>query len=403
MTIDNSMGELRMLSGARVTTHVAANDSSWDAGTATKLRHTAADVSSLVTEMVPDEAIQSDRYKDNPPLKVRDKGTFPFSVPFGGADSSIDVPASALVLSKLLGGIASPTARSATLDSSGVHTTTKFYASGIEAMVVVGQAVLINGEARRVTALGTDSVETDMALSAAPSDGDTATLSTTVYLDETETDYLSLLHIGDAAENQHNMISCWASELALSGSAVSEMLSIDATMNVDKFRIEPSGTRATLSTTAAEGNSPAPGGIGGLFLADQASTVRTAFEAGTLALPNMGVSNEAFLSHNGLNGVGAYVKTRPADGLKLTLTIAAQQDMPGLRDDLLAGTAKQLMVMFGDSATRCVAVDMQNGYVNLDPKQADVNGLSGWEVELIASIGPTTNALTKSPLRYHLF
>ena len=400
-----SIRELRYLaSTTRSTAYVVADDGDWAAGTATKLRVTAYDASGLTVTTAPDPSVRQRVYDQNAPIVTLRKGEFSLSTFLPCSPAATTADAAATLLGHVMGGIASPTARTYEVsDASGASTTTKVYAVGIEAEVV-GAAVLISGEVRSITAKGTNYVELNMALSGIPANATTIVISTTVYPDFDATQqYLDFLVIGHATNDQRQMLACQAKGVALQGAAPGELPQLAYSMIAADWQWVASGDLDQLEpATANSGARPPAGyGVGGLWLQDHGTTTRTVYKGADLAVPQLAPVIEV-PQHGVLGGID-YVRVAP-DGFKASLKLLHDEDMPGLQADLFAGTAKQLIMQWGNAATACAAVELPRCYVNSDPKASEIGGLSAVELEMIATSNSiTTNDLTLAPIRVHCF
>lgn len=408
--------EARFLTGATPSTaYTAASNAAWAAGTATKMRIQSLDDGGLVREVVKDATTQQRHYSSPAVITTTRKGSFSLSMFLGAAESDLTANPMATLLSKILGGIALPlVSRTDACDSSGVHTSTRVFASGIESSCVVGQGIKVgtrgdakgNAEVRRVTALGTDYVDLNMALSAAPADGDAITFATTVYLDPDTVQYFDWLLLGHATADQRQAIGCQATGLALTGTGIGELPSVNATFSVADWQWVPSGDRDQLEpTAAAQGNDPpVDRGLMGLFLGDFGVTTRTAFRGGPIDIPNLGASFTAIQGYNGRNGIDGWARVPFADGLTATLSLHYDEDMPGIYDDLTNGTAKQLIFQMGHADQKCAAVDYGRCFVSSDPVPDEIDGLSGIKFGVTATEDTlATNDLTLSACRIHFF
>jgi hypothetical protein len=409
MASPRAIRELRYLSGTtRNTSYTAASNAAWAPGTAAKLRPMDYDASGLVQGSEADTTHQQRFYSRPANIATTRNGSFSFSTYLGAAESDESENPVATLLSKIMGGIASPGAggRSQTLDSSGTHTTTRIFAAGIDSDAAVGQAVLVNGEARSITATGSDYVDLNMALSAAPSDGDTATISTTVYLDEDATqEYLDFLAIGHATADQRQMLACQCTGLELQGLGVGELPKLGYSMGVNDWQWVPSGERDALeSTSASQGNDPPVNrGLGGLFFGDHGSTTRAAVKGAISGIGNL-IAYQDVPDHTGANGIGGWQKMPIGDGITASFSMLFDEDMDGLYTDFNTPTAKQFIFQLGSTAQKCCAIELQRCYLLATPTETDVSGLQGVEVSVSADEGTTTtNDLTRAALRFHWF
>lgn len=407
MASPKALRELRYLSGTtRNTTYTAADDAAWAPGTATKLRPMDFDDSGLVMGSEADTTHQQRFYSRPANIATTRGGSFSFSTYFGAAESDATANPVATLLSKIMGGIELPTTRSYTLDSSGVHTTTRLYATGINSDAVIGQGVLVNGEARSITATASNYVDLNMALSAAPSDDDVATLATTVYLDEDATqEYLDFLAIGHATADQRQMLACQCTGLEVQGLGVGELPKLSYTMSVNDWQWVPSGDRDQMEpTSASQGNDPPVNrGLGGLFFGDYGVTTRAAVKGTIGGVSNL-IAYQDVPDHTGANGIGGWQKMPMGDGIQASFSLLFDEDMGGLHDDFVNQTAKQFIFQMGSTAQKCAAIELQRCYLAAAPVSTEVNGLQGVEISVTGDEGSTTTSdLTRAALRVHYF
>ncbi len=386
-----------------------------DSFSGTKLRITSFDDSGLRHQAEPSADMHDRYYTGSPAVPTLRVGTFGFSMYLGSGSSDTTANPIATLLSKIMGGLDSPSAKTDAADSSGTHTGTRIYATGIESNVEAGNAVLIgtrgdgrgNGEVRRITATGTNYIDLAMATSGTVQDGDALVLSHTVYLDEDSTqEYLDFLSIGHATSVQRQMIGCQAT-FEFSGLGIGEKPMVSFTVTPADWE-HASANLATLSSTAGSGNNPpVDKGLGGLFLQDHGTTTRTVYTGGDVAIPNF-MSYSPDTSHNGVNGIGAWSKMPSQPRVSLSLHI--DQDMPGLYNDFAneststGAQAKQLLLQYGHTAQRCVAFDFPKCYLAEDPERTPLNNKDAVRLTLEGIEAATSgNDIARSPICIHFF
>lgn len=418
MASPKNIRELRYLSGTTANTaYTAASNAAWAAGTATKLRTTAYDDSGLEYSSEKDATLETRLFANRAPVPTLRKGSFSFSTYLGAAEADTSANPVATLLSKIMGGIASPTARTYTADDgAGSHTTTSVLddSSGMETEVE-GSAILVgtrgdgrgNAEVRRISDNATtDQLDVDMAWAGAPQDGDAIVVATTVYPDpDAAQQYLDFLAIGHATADQRQMLACMATEVSLEGAAPGELPQLNYTIGVSDWQWVASGDRDQLEPTSApQGNNPpVDRGLAGLYLGDAGSTTRNVFCGANVSIPRIGPSYVEVPCLNGLNGQKGYAKV-PGDGWECSFDLLFDEDMTGLYDDFSAGTAKQLMIQFGHAAQGCVALDFPYCYLTMDPKPSELNGLSAVTITVRGqNTTNTSNDLTLAPFKIHFF
>lgn len=425
MAVPERIRELRYLSGTTFKkTHTAADDATWAAGTATKLRITSFDASGLVYAGEEDPTLESQWYHGRPNIPTLRNGVLKFSMFGEGGESDGSANPLATLLSKIMGGLQAGAATDAA-DSSGTHTTTKVFASGIEGNVAPGQGILggargdgdMEAEVRTVSAEGTDYFEVPMAYSGAPVDTAAIVIGTTVFFDPTATqEYLDFLAIGKSAEDQLQTIAGMGS-FTMEGLNPGEVPKFGFEINVADWQEVASGDRDQLEPTSTpSGNQPAVHrGMGGFFLGDNGTTTRAVYKAANVTV-NPGIQYEAVPDLNGINGIGAWVKvagTKPVVECDLLLE-GSTDPLPGMYDDFANGAsstgaqAKQLIVQWGYTSQRCFAIDMPRCYFAAAPTRTTVGGLQAVHVVLEGAVPDlatesTANYLLYSPLRIHFF
>ena len=394
------------------TTFTDASSGTWAPGTAVKLRTTAFDDSGLEFSAEPDAELQQDIYGRPAPIPTIRRGRFSFGTYLGSAESDATANPVATLLSKIMGGIDLPTARTDTAETDSTTTMIKCTAHGL----AVGNAVLVgtrgdsagNGEVRRVlTVDNADAFTVNMALSGAPANGAALVFSTTVYCNESATvTPLDFLAIGGDTEEQRQMIGCLG-PFSIDQGNPGEVPQINCDFAAADWQWVPSGERDALTpTTASVGNNPpVDRGLGGFFLQDFGVTTRAVLKGGNLSIPafmNFGEQPDA----NGVNGIGGYEYLPPESGVQVSFDLLYDQDMPGLYNDFANATGaqkKQLLLQFGHTAQRCVAIDLPACYLVGDPKTSELNGLSAIAVTVAAQVGTAGNKMSDTPIAIHFF
>lgn len=427
--------ELRFLSGTTFQTAWSsgagdetddANATAWAAGTATKVRMAAMpDFSGLEYKFAENPTIESQHMVGRDPIPTLGDGSFKFSMFLSGANSDATASSLATVMSKIMGGVENPGARTDEADSSGTHTATRLYAAGIEGNVKPGVGVLVGtrgdgrgeAEARPISAEGTDFIDVPMAWSAAPNNNDAVVLATTVYYHpEATQDYLHFLAIGHSAEDQQQMLSCMGG-FELSDLAPGEVPMVTFELSCAVWQEVPSGQRDQLEPgTAPSGNILKPElGRGGFFLQDNGTTTRATFKAANISI-DPGVAYVAVPDPNGVNGIGGWQKQFSPPTCEFDLILEGNADpLPGLYDDFANGAAaagaqaKQLILQWGHTAQRCCMIDFQKFWIDGAPVRSEVGGLAAVKVKGHGEFAPMSDptdadtALANSPMRIHEF
>ncbi len=397
------------------TTFTNAASATWAPGTAIKLRVTAYDDSGLVFDASPDLQLRSSLYARAAPVPTLRRGSFSFSTYLGAAFGNVTPNPEATLLSKFMGGLSSPSAKTDTCETGSTSTGIVCTGHGMS----VGMAVLIgtrgdsagNGEVRRIaTVTNADHYVLEMALTGSPSSGHVIVNSHTVFLNASATvTPLDFLAIGQDTEDQRQMIGCmggFAVESAEPGEV--PQLKFDMT-HVGDHQWVPSNQRDQLEPTLASQGTypPVDRGYGGLFLQDQNSTTRTVYKSSGLSIPSF-VTFADQPDRNGINGVGGYERLPPADGIMASFNLLLPQDT-GLYDDFAnnatssGATQKQLLLQWGHTAQRCCAISLPKCHIASAPVTADVNGLRAVAVSVVADEGTAGNALTDSAIAIHYF
>ena len=420
MASPTSVRELRYRVGTTLnTTHIAPSTvATWDATNSTKLRITSIDLSGLVYEGADDPTLESQVYRGRPKVPTLRKGSIKFSMWGEGAESDLTANPVATLLSKLAGGLASPAStRTATAITAGSDADT-IASTGVGAKVQVGQAVLCgvrgdgDGEAevRIISAEATDSIDVAMNLQAAMITDAVAVISTTVFPDPTATQsYLDFVAIGLSAEDQMQTVGGMGT-FTVEGLNPGELPKIGFEINVADWQEVASGSRATLApSTAPSGDAPAATrGLGGFFLGDASSATRTVFKVADVTF-NPGLTYEAVPGMNGVNGIEGWQQVPSNPTLECTVLLEGNADpLPGFYDDYVAGTAKQLIVQCGSTATKCMAIDMPYCVFDSAPARTSVGNLQGVKVVLRGltqdlTSSTTAQYLAKAAWRLHTF
>jgi hypothetical protein len=419
MASPNNLRELRYYSSSTFNSGAFTDASSakWDPSANTdiiKLRTTAYDDSGIEHQSEPDPTLQVNVYGRPANLTTIQAGTFTFSTFVGAryAGANTDSPPIATLLSKLCGELDAATADDA-IEAASTSTVLNLTGHSIGK----GQAVMVgtrgdargNAEIREVLDTTANTVTLNMALSAAPSASDVVRIATTVSLNDAATqEYQDFLAIGHASNDQRQMFGCVGS-FELAAASTSELPQFNFTMTPAQHQWVPDGELdAFQPATAAEGrNPPIDRGLGGFFLQDNGTTTRAVLKGGNIELP-------AFLNFipvpdlNGINGIGGFQVAPPENGIVCSFTLLFDEDMDGLHADYIAstgGTAKQLLVQYGNEAGKCFAFSIPKGFIDVAPVPEDMNGLRAVRVTMHAEDQSDLggDSRSQSAIRFHWF
>jgi len=409
--------ELRYLTGTTFNlTHTAPDAAAWDIGTSTKLRILSLDLGGLDYSAEDDPTLEGQQHAGRPPIPTT-RG--PVEVKFGawaeGGQSDGTANPMATLMSKGTGGLQAGAATDAA-DSSGVHTTTKIYANGIESSVAPGQGVMVgafgdgDGEAevRVVSAEGANYFEVPMAYAGAVQDAAQIRICTTVFFDPTATqNYVDLVAIGKSAEDQIQTIG-GAVQFGLENLNPGQAPRLAFTVKAADWQEVASGDRATIDPDATpSGNAPATlRGLGQLCIGDNGSTTRAAYKLAEISI-DPGFEYVPVPGANGINGIEAWQLVINKPTITATLLLEGGTDpLPGFYDDFVAGTYKQIFWQAGKTAQKTFAVDMPRAYFAKPPKHKASGQFAAVEIVLVGTTAPmaaesTANYLLYSPMRWH--
>lgn len=395
----NRIHEVRALFGTTLnTSFTAANNAAWAAGTANVLACTDIDISGC--KRVGVESAVRQRRLSGAPSNIPSVYEMPIKLDMylGKGSSDTTPPFMATFLSKIMGGIISPPAKTDTTEAGSTETVINATAHGMSA----GMAVLIDGEVRRINSTNTDDYTLNMALSSAPSDGTTIVNSHTVYWDDAATQqYIDLLGLGQHVEGQWQALAAMGG-FSFTGLGHGEIPGVSLALNAGQFQIVPSGERDQLEPTQALDGEHGPAGKehGGFYLGDYGATTRLAPASAEWAI-DPGIVYESVENRYYPNAVGEWRKVsfKPTFGA----TILVEEDTAGLIADFDAKTAKQLIYQFGSTAENCVAIIMPKAYLDSGPNQAAMGNFSGLRIEGHSDGYNATGGLSDSNMAIHWF
>ena len=376
--------ELRMLIGETFnTTFTDADAAGWAADTAYKLGAVEVDASGVRHEGIVSEVIQGRLAGAPKNILGLKTGSIKVGMYAGRGSADTTAPMMATILQAVIGGLTSPDPKTDLCEADCTTTTIKATAHGN----VVGQCVLVgvrgdargNGEVRRIATVDTNEYTLDMALSAAPNEGDAIVNSHTAYLDATQAQkYMDLLCIGYTAANQWQAIGC-NGPFSIEGLGIGEIPRLVFDLMFGDYQRVGAGELDQLEPSQASLglDAPANKALGGFFVQNYGVTTRATFDGGEFSI-DPAVMYEPVEDRNGVNGRGGLRKTgiRPA----IEFVTHFSTDMPGLKDDWEAGTAKQLLWQFGCTAQNCFAISVPKFYLDEAPVDNPINNLEGVKI-----------------------
>lgn len=365
------------------TAFVAGNNSAWT--NATNLRAFDCKVKAPYGTVKDTTAQTAGEGHPAPIVTDRSGGTIEFSMWLEGGSSTTSPPTVATLLGAALGGLKSC---SKITDSCLADCTTGLVKCTSHGKVA-GEAVLVGvrgdggGDGKVAFVDTVDSANqywVKPLLPAAPAVSAALKNGHTVYIDQSVERYLSFYLIGSYTgsgatddADQINMIGCSCSKVAISGFAQGQAPKVTFTFNIGDWRNEPYATRATISHTAtAAGNGPAGNlSLGALVIADASGYTRTTVQGGGIEVDPQ-IAIERIDDPNGANHTGGWVQVPSETGPTCSVT-RYWGDMPGLYDDLTAGTAKFVLCQWGHVAQATVAFGMQRAFLNSVPERVEFN------------------------------
>lgn len=414
MASPNSIREFRYKATTDFnTTFLNAANGSWDVGGAVvKLRIVGFDDSGLVREGLPNETMQTRIYGKPAPIPGLRKGSLKVSTYLGGAESDTTACPEATLVSKFMGGIINPSNTRAAVVEAGTMSARNVVLGSANTYVSVGMAALVgvkgdsrgNGEVKIVSSVDAGGITFATVCSGTPAAGDALVFGTTCYLDPTATqEYIDTLSIGHATADQRQTIG-GSGTFGISGTGIGELPKLDVELMVADHRYVPANERSALDqVNTGSGNTPPfERGIGMLQIYDDdTTTTRQVFKGGEISF-TPGLAVEAHPDLSGVNGVGGWQKMPGAATMEATLLF--DEDMPGLVTNFENETSKAVVLQYGHTATKCVAIDMQKCHLTDLPVPKAINNLSGVAVKLEAGDDySATGELASSAFRIHWF
>lgn len=410
MASPKALREFRALTTTFQEAHTNAATDTWTA--ATKYRVVDYDDSGCVREGIEDASLETRMYTKRANIPGLATGTLKFSVYTGGATTDTTACAGAVLANVILSGIQAPTNARTGAVGAGTSTVVNVLMTSANTYAVPGMAVLVgtkgdgkgNGEVKPIIATDDTWLLLGVACNAAPEAADPLVFSTTVYPDEDATQmYLSTLALGHATADQKQTISCFG-KMGISGLGSTEPPRLDFELTATDHQTCAANARATIShSNVASGTDPAFNkGIGSCQLGDYASNARSIVKSGEFSV-DPGMAYEAIPSLGGMNGIGGAQKIPSVPMAEFTLLW--DEDMPGLRDDFEASTAKRCIMQFGHTAAKTFAVELTKAYLDVEPTSQAIGALAGVRIKMHGSEDYNQGAtdLNRAGLKLHWF
>lgn len=276
------------------------------------LRAWDADVTQLKYTSERDPSLQPRAFAHPANLLLTKGGTFPFKTHLhglnaaGAAGTAVEQDNLGLLLKTALGGENLGTTRAVNTGSSTTTTVLVAATTGL----VVGGAVMINGEARIIKTVDANtSIVLDMALSAAPNPGDLIKAAATYYIDESalvdladsDHDTLAVLFRGYHSEDQWQMRGAFPQiELANLGPGKSPHLQV--TMHPQDWELVTGVAAGTAPTERA----PAVQKGGGFYYGTVGATTKNVPTVKSIDI-KLGLTPEPVPSPDGSQGVVGHI------------------------------------------------------------------------------------------------
>lgn len=397
-----SLQELRTYWGTTFNTnYVPGDNAAWATTNTTKLRIISIDKSGLKQDGIEDTSVQTRLHGAPPPFQGLRDGSLKVSTWLGGATTSATADAYAVMLGKMMGGLVSPPGKTVTIGSGSTTTNVVGVCTNVNTN---GLGVLINGEARIATNVQSGWMTLNMALSRAPTAGESATVAHAAHFTDSETvNYCDWMAIGKSTTDQQQGIGCQAS-FSISGIAPGEAPKLEVTLQCADHQTVPADERASLLPgTAPSGSSPPTGkNFGGFFIADAGSEVaRATMRAGKFAV-NPGIGWTKLEGPNGVNGIEGWLRNPSKPTFEFTCAI--DEDHLGLIADFENQTAKQAILQLGTAAGKCVMIYFPKFYLDRRPIPEALNNEQGLKCSGHGDDNYTTDGeLKSSSCSIHVF
>jgi hypothetical protein len=356
--------------------------SSWTGG-AIKLKFFDFDHSNLKWHFIGDSAVQNAFEGHPPPHKTYRYGSFKFKMWLEGGSDTITAGTLAVLIGHILGGIKSPAAITDAVEAAATATNITATAHGMDEndLVLVGVRGDSGGDGRLVAiedaTSSADDYDVQIALPAAPAASDVLKNGHQVWVDWTDESYLDFLFIGSDPGSggtddpwQIQMIGCQA-KITIGGLGLDEKPFVEFEVFVGDWQFVADADKATLDpTAAANGDDPVDGQQSGSLLLQDAGTTTRQTVSGDEYSVSWGYDLMMVKDLNNNNRCGGWKKVRaeaPMIGFKSYWSALA--DMPGLYNDSINDTAKQVLLQLGHVAESTVGFYMQNATMDrpIDP------------------------------------
>ncbi len=383
-------------------------------GSATKLKFFGLDLSGLKYIQAKDEAMQTAFEGQPAPIPIAtsepdNPSTFKFRMHLAGGSNDTDPTTITSMLGQVFGGLYSPTAISDSAEASCTSTLINATSHGMEEnqAVLVGTRGDSGGDGRLMPiadASNANDYTLAMALPAAPAESAVLKNGHTIYLDwenENYTDFLFLgSHIGGGAADdpdQIQMLGC-SGKASFGGFKEGETPFVEFEWKVGQWQWVNYADQvsALAHATAASGGNPVKGG-GQLLIQDNGTTTRNTIKGGDVEI-EYPFDIVAVRDYNNTNAIGGWVKVRPEMGpmMKCKAYWANVADMPGLYNDFINGTAKQVLFQVGNVTQKTVGFYMQKAYLqNIDPsRRVELEKMTNLELEFRGTTGGATDLST---------
>ncbi len=411
MASPNNVKELRLLYPTTFNeTFTAADNAAWAAGTAIKPKTISIDASGLIYNSQEDETIENLLHTRRANIPTTRGGSIKFGVYGEGGNTDTSDPVLATLLSKIMGGLQGvTTSRTDSIEASSstvsLNLTSHELLSGMGCLVGTPGDGGGDGAFRVVTYNDANSVNLDVAVAADPS-STTAVLATTVFHDPTATQsYIDTLLIGHDATDQLQTIGGQAT-FEIEGQP-NEVPRFNFEVTVADWQEVASGDRDQLEpTTPATANPPPVDRYASVILQNDGTTTLQAFKAANIKI-NPGIVWELEEAAGGVNGICDHVRMTSVPTIEMDIILDGSADpLPGFYDDFVNSTAKQLIIQYGKTAGKCMAIDMPRCFFTGAPVRSEVGRLSAVKVMLHGgnndSNGNTSAFwLRYSPIRFH--
>lgn len=371
------------------TSYTAANAAGWnvDGVNVFKLGLFDLDLGGLERKGQPNPQIRNYIKNIAAPIPLNPSGQIVFKTYSGKGASSTTAPFEATLLSKALGTLVSPSAKTDAAEAASTTTQINAASHGLSA----NYGVLIgtrgdsqgNGEVRQIASTNAGDYTLRMALSGAPDAADAIVNAHHVCLASTlaPPSYIDLLIVLHSGRCLNFIGGCLQFELE--GLSINEIPQFNYTYKYASYRWEPTATEESIDTASSpSGNVPVPARpFGGLFFGDSSATTRVAYQAGNIKFTS-GIEYKPIPDPNGPNGIGGWARTNYEPVLEFDAVLGqTNEDLIGLNADFIAGTLKQIIVQSGTEAESCFAL-AGIGRLADEPVPVDIDGLEGAKVRL---------------------